>query len=1063
MISFYARGPPLPSSRAAFAYREPSVCVAESSDDDEVEVGVPLQPPPPSQHPEDEDDADVVPLQLPLPSQHPEDEDDADDVPPLPLLPPPLRKPPTKWGPRAKFKTEAEAKAAMDAYLAALPAYKALMEARTKERRQVQAMIRQANKRKADPDRARRLLQRQRVNARPRQLSIARGICCPENVLGLNAAALENSKPFHVGVLGSCRKCEAVSCSCVERFVCTHCGAFLFPAEAKATKVRGRFNTKWEGGNLCCSQGRLSLQPIRRDATLEAIFADPLKRKFLLDYPRQFNNALALASAVAKCPLGSKPLPGGGNWCPTVLIEGKLHQYLSPLQPSDGQTERYAQLYVSDPGGQDTVTVKKRAELLHLPAKASSTVKAVCIDLLKQLAATMHNCNPFVKDFITASEIMSSCDDIPERTFVIDNAKRDPRKAHAGVYSNNGTQRTFVEVKVLCDEEPAANAIVLRHRNGPLWRTNETNRAYDALHFVLLFPCGDSGWHSYMERGKLPTPPAPHIPATSPPPAAMTVDEAAEGDDASDGDMSDVQDAGDADGDEDDDGNDGDDDDHGTNGNAPGRQHGNTGRKRDRHVAVREYHAYRLQIRARLDAGGSRMLDATGAEVLDDSLNRWGRLFQEYCCMGLAKIETQRLTWQLRNQKTLRAEKYQKVRAAVAEHDANGGATGEVMAGKRVILSSSFTGGPRNQQQRYYDSMAIVRKIAPPSLFITMTCNPKWPEIVDSLPPGHIAEDRPDIVARVFRIKCDELMDDLKKKGIFGRAVAHLHVIEFQHRGLPHAHILIILAAEHRLRDPEDIDACISAELPVEPVEPQRAAFAAGPHGDEAFAKANSEWHIAHNQWEELIELVCEHMQHGPCGKANPSAPCMQDDGTCKRKYPKPFRAETSKPDGQVYPEYRRRSTAMGGQTYKYKGKELDNSNIVPYSPYLLRKYRCHSLPPRYPCTLRSVCTHAGSSFERTREGPLVGDIGWGDYVCSPPSPTRTYALQAFSLQLPFLTQPTYHRIHLPFSPPGAEVASSYHDRRVYPTPRGTPHLTRWNGCPTHPTHPTCLRWLTAS
>ena len=32
----------------------------------------------------------------------------------------------------------------------------------------------------------------------------------------------------------------------------------------------------------------------------------------------------------------------------------------------------------------------------------------------------------------------------------------------------------------------------------------------------------------------------------------------------------------------------------------------------------------------------------------------------------------------------------------------------------------------------------------------------------------------------------------------------------------------------------------------------------------------------------------------------------------------------------------------MGGQEHQYKGQTLDNSNIVPYSPYLLRKFRCH-------------------------------------------------------------------------------------------------------------------------
>ena len=504
---------------------------------------------------------------------------------------------------------------------------------------------------------------------------------------------------------------------------------------------------------------------------------------------------------------------------------------------------------------------------------------------------------------------MSSRDDIPERTFVIDNAKRDPTKGHAGVYSNNGTRCTFAEVKVLSDEQPAKNAIVLRHRDGMLFETSETNRAYDPLHFVLLFPNGDSGWHSKMERSQPPSPPAA-APSPPPPPHDMMDVDAVEADED------------DADSDD----GDGDDEEQNEDGASPDAQPGSG---RGRHVAVREYHAYRLQIRARLNTDGSKMLSSTGAEILDDSLNRWERLFQEYCCVGLAKIETQRLTWQLLNQKTLRAEKYQKVRDAVAAHDASGG-TGQIQAGKRVILASSFTGGPRNQQQRYYDSMAICRKIAAPSLFITMTCNPKWPEIVDSLPPGHTAENRPDIVARVFRIKCSELMNELTKEGIFGRSVAHLHVIEFQHRGLPHAHILIILAAEDRLKTAEDIDSCISAELPVEP---KRTDFSAGADGTEEYERA-------HDAWKDMIESVCEHMQHGPCGRQNPHAPCMQEDGTCKRKYPKPFRATTSKSDDDVYPEYRRRSPEMGGQTHQYKGRTVDNSNIVAHSPYLLRKYR---------------------------------------------------------------------------------------------------------------------------
>ena len=53
--------------------------------------------------------------------------------------------------------------------------------------------------------------------------------------------------------------------------------------------------------------------------------------------------------------------------------------------------------------------------------------------------------------------------------------------------------------------------------------------------------------------------------------------------------------------------------------------------------------------------------------------------------------------------------------------------------------------------------------------------------------------ERPIIVARVFAGKLKELEDDLYKKHVLGRVVAHVRVTEFQKRGLPHVHILLML------------------------------------------------------------------------------------------------------------------------------------------------------------------------------------------------------------------------------------------------------------------------------
>ena len=63
-------------------------------------------------------------------------------------------------------------------------------------------------------------------------------------------------------------------------------------------------------------------------------------------------------------------------------------------------------------------------------------------------------------------------------------------------------------------------------------------------------------------------------------------------------------------------------------------------------------------------------------------------------------------------------------------------------------------------------------------------------------------------------MKLDALLDDLNKNNCFGKVIAHLHVVEFQKRGLPHAHILIILRPEDRLKSPDQYDNFISAEIP---------------------------------------------------------------------------------------------------------------------------------------------------------------------------------------------------------------------------------------------------------
>ena len=76
-----------------------------------------------------------------------------------------------------------------------------------------------------------------------------------------------------------------------------------------------------------------------------------------------------------------------------------------------------------------------------------------------------------------------------------------------------------------------------------------------------------------------------------------------------------------------------------------------------------------------------------------------------------------------------------------------------------------------------------------PTYFITFTANPAWPEIQHLLRGRQQAADRPDAIMRVFKIKLQELLADLREGTSLGAASTLIfYVNKFQKRGLPHAH-----------------------------------------------------------------------------------------------------------------------------------------------------------------------------------------------------------------------------------------------------------------------------------
>ncbi|XP_076893887.1 uncharacterized protein LOC143546016 [Bidens hawaiensis] len=156
-------------------------------------------------------------------------------------------------------------------------------------------------------------------------------------------------------------------------------------------------------------------------------------------------------------------------------------------------------------------------------------------------------------------------------------------------------------------------------------------------------------------------------------------------------------------------------------------------------------------------------------------------------------------------------------------------------------------------------------------------------------------------------MKLDSLIKDLKDKQLLGKVQAVVYTVEYQKRGLPHAHICIFLYPDSKLSSVEDIDPKIFAEIPNKDEDPV------------------------------LYSFVKDFMIHGPCGAYNPKCSCMIDN-KCSKNFPKRF-SENTCVDTDGFPIYKR----PDNRRYVDKsGFDLDNGYVVPYSKYLLKRYQGH-------------------------------------------------------------------------------------------------------------------------
>lgn len=312
--------------------------------------------------------------------------------------------------------------------------------------------------------------------------------------------------------------------------------------------------------------------------------------------------------------------------------------------------------------------------------------------------------------------------------------------------------------------------------------------------------------------------------------------------------------------------------------------------KRERRISLREYYSFMLQDRP----------------FENNLLMNGKRLLQEYIVDAAAKIEDNELYFQESHQKELRASEYDSIKRAKAEGFT--GTLGRVQS-KPQVMSKSMRSSPAQKAAKYKDFVAAFRYHGGVDAFVTMTANPNWPEIQSALKPGESAEDRSDIVARVFKLKLNKAID-LIENGFLGEQCCVAYVIEFQKRGLPHAHIAIAFTEEWKLKSGKEVDLMVSAEIPDPVLHPK------------------------------LNKIVCHHNAHFCIFEKDNPASCIEN-GVCKKGFPFELRDDTILIDS-AYPLYRRRN--LHPTTIVRKGREVrvTDAMIVPYNPALSLLLDCH-------------------------------------------------------------------------------------------------------------------------
>ena len=252
---------------------------------------------------------------------------------------------------------------------------------------------------------------------------------------------------------------------------------------ANSSLIAPRFET-------CCKKGDVQLEklkPLPEYLHYVLNSMDTTARNFRSKI-REYNSALAFTS-VKYQPDNQPEVQGSGIRC--FQIHGELYHLQGPLQPHHDSLPAFAQLYFYDPAYAAQARHTAHPRLDH--------------NVLQNLTIMLHEVNPYIAIYKTAKERIDAVSSSQSEARVVLNPQLR-LIMETGADRRRENLPTSDEIAVIIPDEygeAGFRDIVLAKRTGNqndnFSIINPNHASYMPLHYVLLFPQGDLGWHWRLE------------------------------------------------------------------------------------------------------------------------------------------------------------------------------------------------------------------------------------------------------------------------------------------------------------------------------------------------------------------------------------------------------------------------------------------------------------------------------------------------------------------------------------------------------------------------------------